>query len=280
VLPYRHRLHPSLPAICARSSRDLDVVHLARGLVIVLVKARHRGQVIVVFALGPGLVRRILAGKSCDVFWHGVLVAAHVAVGSSGNSTFDLGIVARGISHEEGRGLAVEGVGRVRVAEELREEDLEDIDHVKHGRPGLVDNIEAHGPGPSIHVLDTILEETSQERAPPSDAYGPRRALGRWSGSTAEIRFDSGDSGFAASQRSSADCLARLVRTGVLPGPTYNSSMFGWKMRFMNPILGDLYGYVSGSSTCTFQMPPSNGAMMVSVSSRRRAGVGCSGGGH
>ena len=26
------------------------------------------------------------------------------------------------------------------------------------------------------------------------------------------------------------------------------------------PILGDLYGYESGSSTWTFQMPPSNGA--------------------
>jgi len=48
----------------------------------------------------------------------------------------------------------------------------------------------------------------------------------------------------------------------------------------MNPILGDLYGYVSGSSTCTFQMPPSNGAVIVLVPSRERAGVGCWGGGH
>jgi len=279
-LPHRHRLHPSLPEIFAWSSRDLDIVHLARGLVIVLVKARHGGQVIVVFALGPGLVRRILTSESCNVFWHDELVTARVAVESSREITFDLGIVARGISHEEGGGLTVEGVGRVRVAEKLREEDLEDVDHVKHGRPGLIDNIEAHGPGPSIHVLATFLKEKSQERAPPSDAYGPRRALGRWSGLTAGIRFDSGDSGFAASQRLSPVCLAQLFHAWVPPGPTYNSSMFGWKMRFMNPILGDLYGYVSGSSTCTFQMPPSNGAVIVLVPSRERAGVGCWGGGH
>lgn len=72
--------------------------------------------------------------------------------------------------------------------------------------------------------------------------------------------------GTLGSPRLSARPLAafpRLVHTWMLPGPTYNSSMFGWKMRFMKPILGDLYGYVSGSSTCTFQMPPSNGAVKV-----------------
>lgn len=37
------------------------------------------------------------------------------------------------------------------------------------------------------------------------------------------------------------------------------SSMFGWKIFVSNPIDGDLYGYCSGSSTCTFQRPPSYG---------------------
>lgn len=41
---------------------------------------------------------------------------------------------------------------------------------------------------------------------------------------------------------------------------THSSSMLGWKMRFVKPMLGDLYGYWSGSSTCTFQTPPSKGA--------------------
>ena len=50
-------------------------------------------------------------------------------------------------------------------------------------------------------------------------------------------------------------CLERQA-TG-----SHNSSMFGWNILLTNPMLGLLYGYVSGSSTCTFQMPPSNGAM-------------------
>ena len=36
--------------------------------------------------------------------------------------------------------------------------------------------------------------------------------------------------------------------------------MFGWKILFMNPILGDLYGYWSGSSTWIFHTPPAKGA--------------------
>ena len=36
--------------------------------------------------------------------------------------------------------------------------------------------------------------------------------------------------------------------------------MFGWKILFMKPILGDLNGYWSGSSTWIFQIPPANGA--------------------
>lgn len=47
---------------------------------------------------------------------------------------------------------------------------------------------------------------------------------------------------------------------GVYEG-AYNSSMLGWKIRFTNPIEGDLYGYWSGSSTWTFQLPPSKGAV-------------------
>lgn len=36
--------------------------------------------------------------------------------------------------------------------------------------------------------------------------------------------------------------------------------MFGWKMRLMKPIDGDLKGYFSGKSTRTFHTPPSYGA--------------------
>lgn len=47
--------------------------------------------------------------------------------------TLDLCIVALGFSDQEGSGLAVERIGRVRISEELWQEDLEDVDHVKHG---------------------------------------------------------------------------------------------------------------------------------------------------
>lgn len=57
--------------------------------------------------------------------------------------TPDLGIVALLIPHEKRGSLAVERVGRVRVAQELREENVEDVDHVEHGRPRLVDHVEA-----------------------------------------------------------------------------------------------------------------------------------------
>ena len=57
--------------------------------------------------------------------------------------TSDLGVVALLVAHEESCGLAVERVGGVRVPQELREEHLEDVDHVEHGRPRLVDDVEA-----------------------------------------------------------------------------------------------------------------------------------------
>jgi hypothetical protein len=41
---------------------------------------------------------------------------------------------------------------------------------------------------------------------------------------------------------------------------TYSSSMLGWKILFTKPMLGLLYGYWSGNSTCIFQRPPWNGA--------------------
>lgn len=42
-----------------------------------------------------------------------------------------------------------------------------------------------------------------------------------------------------------------------------SSSMLGWKIRFMNPMEGDLYGYWSGSSTWTFHTPLAKGAVRV-----------------
>lgn len=57
--------------------------------------------------------------------------------------TLDLDIVRFSIPHQQGRRLAVEWVCRVRVAEQLRKEHFEDVDHVEHGGPGLVDDVQA-----------------------------------------------------------------------------------------------------------------------------------------
>ena len=59
--------------------------------------------------------------------------------------TFDLGLICLWIPHQQRRGFSVQRVGGVRVAEELWEEDFEDVDHVEHWGPGLVDDVEADG---------------------------------------------------------------------------------------------------------------------------------------
>ena len=41
--------------------------------------------------------------------------------------------------------------------------------------------------------------------------------------------------------------------------------MFGWNILLTKPMLGDLYGYWSGSSTCTFHLPSENGAIMGNI---------------
>lgn len=62
--------------------------------------------------------------------------------------TLHLRLVALGFPHHQCGSFAIEGIGGVGVAEELRQKDFEDVDHVVHGRPRLIDNIEADGAGP------------------------------------------------------------------------------------------------------------------------------------
>ncbi|KAK6706262.1 hypothetical protein SNK03_010086 [Fusarium graminearum] len=69
-----------------------------------------------------------------------------ICISSKGLSlhTFDFSIVALGFSYQQGCCFAVERVGRVGVSQKLGEEDLENVDHIKHGRPSLVNDIQAH----------------------------------------------------------------------------------------------------------------------------------------
>lgn len=122
--------------------------------------------------------------------------------------TLYFGLVGLRFPHYHRSRLPVERIRRVRVAEELRKKDLEDVDHVVHRRPRLVDHIEAYGARPA----------------------GVSYMFGRHRG-------------------------------------TDSSSMFGWKIRLTNPMLGLLYGYWSGSSTWIFQCPPVKGAGTVSTRS-------------
>ncbi len=64
--------------------------------------------------------------------------------------TFDFLLIHLGISHQKRRCLAVERIRWVGVSEELGQEDFEDIDHVEHGRPSLINDVEAYRAGTII----------------------------------------------------------------------------------------------------------------------------------
>lgn len=78
--------------------------------------------------------------------------------------TLDLCVVSLGVAHEECCGLAVEGVGGVGVPQELGHEDLENVDHVKHRRPGLVDHVETDRARELVNVGWWVSGGVSQAR--------------------------------------------------------------------------------------------------------------------
>ena len=131
--------------------------------------------------------------------------------------TLNLGIVAPGLAHQKRGSLSVERVGWVWVPQQLWEEDLENIDHVEHGRPCLVDNVEADRSRPN---------EFQALSNPSCFAYG---------GLATTLSLSS--SSLFMSPPPTLLCALFCVF------PTYSSSMFGWNMRFTKPMLGDLYGY-------------------------------------
>ena len=63
--------------------------------------------------------------------------------------TLDLDIICLWLFHQKRRRLAVQRIRRIGVAQELWEEDFEDVDHVVHGRPCLVDHVKAYRAGPA-----------------------------------------------------------------------------------------------------------------------------------
>lgn len=129
-------LHPT-PSIPAPSY----ILHIPRRLILVSIIrliAPHAAHIVIALALLARLVRRVLARVLEHVLLH-------------------LGLVALRLAHHERGRLAVQRVGGVRVAQELREEDFENVDHVVHGRPGLVDDVEAHGAGSVVRAEEYQL---------------------------------------------------------------------------------------------------------------------------
>jgi hypothetical protein len=66
--------------------------------------------------------------------------------------TFNLHIVCLRILHQQRRSLSVQRIRRIGVSQQLRQEDLEDVDHVVHRRPSLVDDVETHAAGQLVDV--------------------------------------------------------------------------------------------------------------------------------
>lgn len=190
--------------------RYLDLVHVARRLLVARCVAARRAHLLVRLAVLARLVGRRLRCEACDIIWPKLARRSSLCSPRSLCLTFDLGLVTLWLAHHERRRLAVERVRWVRVAQQLRQEHLEDVEHVVHGRPRLVDDVEADTTRPAV------------------------------------------------CQSCVGSCRCK----------TCISSILGWKMRFTKPMLGDLYGYWSGSSTWIFQRPPAKGAA-AGVSRRR-----------
>lgn len=99
---------------------SLNVAHVAHVAVVVAVAHLDRiGRVVAHILCGATVwgtpeVTSASSGRPYDVAYH----------------TFDLVVVRLGVLHEHRRGLAVQRVARVRVAQELRDEQVEDVDEV------------------------------------------------------------------------------------------------------------------------------------------------------
>jgi hypothetical protein len=124
------------------------IVHLARRLFVVVSEASHRRHVILVFAFRTCLICCIPVRVPLDVFYQNCpLAARHFRTSyplAAKVLTPNFGVVCAWFPNQHGSSFAVERIGGVGVSQELREENLEDVDHIEHWRPGLVDDVETY----------------------------------------------------------------------------------------------------------------------------------------
>lgn len=75
--------------------------------------------------------------------------------------TLDFGLVALGLPHHKSCRLSVQRIGWIWIAKKLWKEDLEDVDHVVHWRPRLVDHIQTDAAGEFVDVwVEDAVDET------------------------------------------------------------------------------------------------------------------------
>ncbi len=73
----------------------------------------------------------------------------------------DFGFVLFGLVKVEGGGVAVQRVHWIRVGEQLGQKRLEDVHQVVHGRPCLIDHVQADSSGGFVDVrMENAIEKT------------------------------------------------------------------------------------------------------------------------
>lgn len=142
--------------------------------------------------------------------------------GNPRTPTLDLRFILFRMPHKECSSLAIQRVVGVWVAQELGQENLKDVNHICA----------------TVRISEIIMNTRKLPNI--------------------------GDQVWLITSRHTEPLLARIlwVIPDCLQGSRwpYSSSMLGWKILFMKPMLGDLKGYWSGSSTWIFHTPPENGA--------------------
>lgn len=152
--------------------------------------------------------------------------------------TPDFLLVSFRFPHQHVRGLAIERITWIRVTQKLRQELFEDVHHVWRSRRNIIPaSPEERGRLVCVpNIGDQVWLMTSRHTEPLLREFRVEM-----------IHYK----------------LLLLLLTWLIA--TYNSSILGWNILFMKPMLGLLYGYWSGSSTWTRHTPPAKGAEKADV---------------
>jgi hypothetical protein len=147
------------------------LLHVACWLFVIRDETSDRAHFFIRFAFLASLIGSILGRVFEHVF---CCTAESIEVFSPANNwmpqqlTFDFCLVCRRFTHHQCGSFAIERIGWVGICKQLREKDLEDVDHVVHWRPGLIDDIQTNRSGPEQAVsfweaqlsLDSVILTT------------------------------------------------------------------------------------------------------------------------